>query len=204
MDIVAEYRADRACLDRVKTVLSEGEMSRSELGRRCSAHPTARVQGVIDGLKESGRIAETIIRQGRGVRTMLRLSEPKQPVHDPLLVRMSEEAAAEQAVCVARLNGWFSALDADRTLTPTRSAACPVLVAARDMLVMLHRTPWKYAVEAPLWTLTGDVADVRGDTAAKKAARKLADLGAIVLKERRGRGRTSTFRLAHLPPWPMG
>jgi len=192
----AEYRADRACLDRVRAVLSGGEMSRTDLGRRCNAHPTARVQGVIDTLKASGHIAETIIRNGRGVRTMIRLADPARAGRDPLLVRMSAEAIEAQGEAEARLRGWFADLDAAKAVTLADSAARPVLEAARGLLVRLYRAPWKYAADRPL----SDVAD---DVATTKAARKLAEMGAIVLKERRGNGRSSTFRLAHVPPYPM-
>lgn len=192
----AEYRANRACLDRVRAVLSEGEISRTDLGRRCSAHSRDRVQGVIDTLKASGHIAETIIRQGRGVRTMLRLSDPDRPAADPLLVRMSAEAIEAQGEAEARLRGWFADLEAAKAVTLADSAARPVLLAARDLLVRLYRAPWKYAVERPL-------SDIAETLAAVKAARKLAEMGAIVLKERRGKGRLSTFRLASVPPYPM-
>lgn len=203
MDYVAEHKADRACIDRLRAVLSEGEMSRSDLGRRCNAHSRARVQGVIDTLKASGHITETIIRQGRGVRTMLRLSEPERAAHDPLLVRMKPEAVEAQSEAERQLRVWFAELDRTRTYTLMDSAGRPVLLSARDLLVRLYRTPWKYAVEQPVWVLVDDVAEERGYVAAMKAARKLAEMGAIVLKERRGRGRTSTFRLAHIPPYPM-
>jgi hypothetical protein len=203
MDIMAEYKAERACLDRIKLVLAAGEMSRTDLGRQCSAHSTARVQSVIDGLKSAGQMTETIIRNGRAVRTMLKLSEPASEKPDPLLVRMSPEAVEAQADALARLNGWFIALEADKTNTVLWSARKPMLLAARDILVVLHRTPWKYAAETPVWAVAGDAVDSYGHARAMKALRKLAEMGAIVLNERRGRGKTSTFRLSRVPPYPM-
>jgi hypothetical protein len=193
----------KACRSRILTVLGEGPKTRTALVRRCTAYKASVFRETLGMLLDGGAASVRLERHGRRATSVIALSERPQPVHDPLLVRMSEEAAVEQAVCVERLNGWLRAIEADRTSTPTNSAAYPALTGARDMLVMLHLTPWKYVVEAPLWSLTGDIADKYGDTPAKKAARKLADLGAILLKERRGRGRTSTFSLAHVPPWPM-
>lgn len=193
----------KACRSRILTVLGEGPKTRTDLVRRCTAYKADVFRETLGMLLEGGAVSVRLTGHGRRVTSVLALAERLEPVHDPLLVQMSEEAAAEQSLCVARLNGWFRDIEAERTVTPTRSAAYRALTAARDMLVLLHRAPWKYAADGPLWSLTGDVADRHGDTPSKKAARKLAEMGAIVLKERRGQGRTSTFRLGHLPPWPM-
>lgn len=203
MTLSEDFVGLRACHDRILSVLSEGEMTRTQLVRRCTAHPSERFRAALDMLAEAGRVEMRLQGFGRRAATLVRLSQPTREEPDPCLVRMRPEVVEAQRESVAQVNRWFASLETDKTNSILWSAKLPLVLAAREMLVKLYRDPWLYAAEVPTWKLLGDIADCRGDAPSKKALRKLAEMGVIILKERRGSGRTSTFRLVHVPPYPM-
>jgi hypothetical protein len=176
----------KSCRARILAVLGEGEMTRTRLVRRCTAHDPAVIREALGMLLEGGGVSMRLEGHGRRATSMLQIAEPTREARDPLLVRLSAEAIEAQGEAEGRVRAWLADLGREGSRAD----------AAREMLASLHRAPWKYAAERPL----SDIAD---GLAGMKAARKLASMGAIVLKERRGRGRASTFRLAHVPPYPM-
>lgn len=199
-----DFDALRRCRDRIIAVLADGEMTRTQLVRRCSAHPSDRFRTALDMMQSDGRVAVRLHGVGRRATTLVRLAEPKAVENDPLLIRMTTEAARAQHDAVQRLNGWFNRLDAEKTNTILWSARKPMLLAARDILVTMHRQPWLFGHDVRVWEVMEDAQERYGLARARKALRHLSEMDAVVLTERRGRSRPSTVRLAHIPPYPMG
>lgn len=103
-----------------------------------------------------------------------------------------------------RVSAWFEVLRLERISAARQPARENTVAAAINLLGVLYRAPHRYAKPRLLDdVLTSIVSPSCNLMTARKAARILAGLDAVLLKERKVGPETSTIELVHLPPWPM-
>jgi len=76
--------------------------------------------------------------------------------------------------------------------------------ATQDVLVELLTAPHLYGAETPLAEIMERCGVDEGGKGWMRPAKKLAEMGVVELRSRKGAGRASTVRLLDVPPYPLG
>ena len=141
----------------------------------------------IDALVAEGVVEEVMRRDGLRGRPARRLTAASNGVET---IRVTERHAQAHADAKMAATRWLLALHDDK--------------AAQTMLVELLSAPHLYSAETALEDLMRRCELETGCKGWMRAPRRLAEMGVVELRERRGAGRQTMIRLLAPPPYPLG